>query len=324
MNGSETDTIPDSIRDEAARWLAHRENDGSDTADTAFRSWLGRDLRHRLAYAEVERAWRDSLLVSGSPVARNRKLVRAPFHMRRSTHIVVASMAVLLAVGMVSVQFVQGVPVLGIGGDVKARSYRTQAGETRSWNLEDGSLLTLVGASLAHARFDSRIRRIDVEAGRARIVVSVTDQRPLEVHVAELTVQTRDAVLDAGVADAGGAIRIVTGRAETSLPGGETRQLVPGQGISSSGKPLSLPTTASRSSDVPLEPANGLTVDQAITLLNRSNVLQVRLAAPDLGARRLTGAFRRDDPEAFAHTVAVLNDLEVISTDDGILLRMRS
>ncbi len=324
MSGPETDTIPDSIRDEAARWLAHRENNRSDLADAAFRSWLGRDLRHRLAYAEVERAWRDSLLVSARPVARNRKLVRAPFHMQRSTHIVAASVAVLLAVGMVSVQFVQGVPVLGIGGEVIARSYRTHAGETRSWNLEDGSLLTLVGASLAHARFDARTRRIDVEVGRARIAVSTTDQRPLEVHVAELTVQTQDAVLDAGFVEAGGMIRVVTGRGEASLPSGETRQLAPGQGISSSGKPLPSPTTASRSSDLPLELANGLSVDQAIALLNRNNVVQIRLAAPALGAMRLTGAFRRDDPEAFAHSVAVLNDLEVIRTNDGIVLRMRS
>ena len=78
MNSAGKDTIPDSIREQAAQWLARHEGAEPGTSDPAFTAWLARDLRHRLAYAEAERTWRESLLLVNSPMGQARTLPRAP------------------------------------------------------------------------------------------------------------------------------------------------------------------------------------------------------------------------------------------------------
>lgn len=65
MNSAGKDTIPDSIREQAAQWLARHEGAEPGKSDPAFTAWLARDLRHRLAYAEAERTWRESLVLAG-------------------------------------------------------------------------------------------------------------------------------------------------------------------------------------------------------------------------------------------------------------------
>jgi transmembrane sensor len=318
------DTIPDSIRAEAAQWLARREGDEPDKGDPAFKAWLARDLRHRLAYAEAERMWRESLLLANSRIGQERTLSRAPLYMRRSTHIAVATCAVLLVVGTLSLRFVAGNPVVNIGVAVEARSYQTGPGETRTWRLADGTGLTLVGEGRAETRFDANMRRIELQAGQARIAVAAGDRRTMEVRAGTANVRTRDAELEVQVTATAGRVDVRIGHADAVDGDGTTHPLTPGQGIDTAPKVSG--STASATSvhgDQQLASMRDMTVGEAIALLNQRNTVQLHLAAPAIASKRLSGAFRLDDPDSFARTLALLNDLDVERATGAIELRSR-
>lgn len=320
MTSAGKDTIPDSIRQQAAQWLARHEGAEPGKSDPAFKAWLARDLRHRLAYAEVERTWRESRLLANTDIGRSRSLVRAPFYMRRSTHVVAVTLAVMVTVGLLSVRFVGVGPMLEIGGAVEARSYQTVSGEMRTWQLEDGSALTLDGASRAQVQIGSALRRIELQAGHASIHAGRNDVRPLEIHVRDVSVRTDDALLDVTVAGDDGRIEVVSGAAEATLPGGETRHLSAGRTVTTQAAVVRTTAVAEPVRST-LLPASDLTVGQAVAHLNRQNAMQIRLATRDIADMRLSGGFRGDDPEAFARTVAAVNGLAVVQVGQAIDLR---
>ena len=220
MSGPDREPVPDVIRDEAANWLARNQSDHPEESDVEFGAWLSRDLRHRLAYAEADRAWRDSSLLANTRIGRERTLVRAPLHMRRATHLVAASLAVVLCVGLVSVNFVRDLPRLGIGAQVEARSFQTAAGQTRTWQLSDGTTLTLSGDSLARSHYDAGVRRIELVKGRAHISVTRNDGQPMEVRAAALSINTHGAAFDVSSIASANRIDVVSGNVQATLRGG--------------------------------------------------------------------------------------------------------
>lgn len=311
MTETTRDTIPDAIREEAARWLARREGDEG-SCDPAFQAWLARDLRHRVAFAEADRMWRESLLLANTPMARERSLQRAPFHMRRTAHIAAATCAVMLAVGALSVRFVAGNPVMTVGSVVEARTYQTGPGETRTWRLADGTDLTLLSASRAVTRFVSHARVLDVQVGHAKIRTGAGDSRILDVRAAGAHLQTQDAELEVDVAGRTGRIHVLAGRGRAIGQDGSSRPVGPGEGIDSEHKTVVSTVTSGDAQTAPsLTSTSDLTVGQAIALLNQRNAVQLHLAAPAMAEKRLAGGFRTDDPVSFARTLALLNNLEV-------------
>lgn len=321
MNSAGKDTIPDSIREQAAQWLARHEGDEPGKSDPAFKAWLARDLRHRLAYAEAERTWRESLLLANSPMGQDRTLPRAPLYMRRSTHIVAATCAVLLVVGTLSVRFVAGNPVVNIGAAVEARSYHTGPGETRTWRLADGTGLTLIGEGRAETRFDASTRRIELRAGHARVEVAPGDHRVMAVGAGTANVRTRDAELEVRVTENAGRIDVRSGQADAVDRDGTTHLLSPGQGVDTAEKVSGSADAGTVQRGQQLSSRRDMTVGEAIALLNQRNTIQLHLGAPAVAAQRLSGAFRLDDPDSFARTVALLNDLDVVRATGTIELR---
>ncbi len=324
MSGTTKDKIPDPIRQEAARWLARREGDEAGKSDPAFEAWLARDLRHRLAFAEAERMWRESLHLANSPMGRERSLQRAPFHMRRTTHIAAATCAVLMVVGVLSVRFVAGNPVMNVGSVVEARTYQTRPGETRTWRLADGTDLTLLSASHAVTRFDPHARLLDVQTGHAKIRTGTGDPRMLDVRAAGAHVQTQDAELEVDVTGGSGRIHVLAGRGKAIGQDGSSRSVGPGEGSNSEQKTVvSNATFGDAQLAASVASTRDLTVGQAIALLNQRNAVQLHLAAPAIVDKRLAGGFRTDDPDSFARTLALLNNLDVERATGIIELKSR-
>jgi transmembrane sensor len=323
MSVADRDPIPDSIRDQAASWLARNQGDHPEVGDAEFRDWLSRDLRHRLAYAEADRAWRDSLFLANTRTGRERTLARAPLHMRRTTHLVAASLAVGLCVGLVSVHFVQDAPSFGIGAQVEARSFQTAPGETRTWQLSDGSTLTLSESSLAKSHFDGGRRRIELVQGRAHITVASVDSRPLEVRAAALSISTHDAAFDISSMTAANRVEVLSGRLQATVPGGSVQSLTAGQGMTAPQATTPGPAAQNTNPSMPIQGTAEGTIADAVQQLNRRNVVQIRLEGGAIASRRLAGAFRVDEPEAFAAAVAALGDLRLERSPGAIVLRPR-
>jgi transmembrane sensor len=320
---SERNPIPETIRADAADWLARNEGDRPEAVEAEFHAWLSRDLRHRLAYAEAERNWRESLLLANSAMGRARVLGRAPIYMQRSTHLAAAALAVVLVVGLLSVRTVRDMTGISIGTQVEARSYQTEPGETRTWQLDGGTVLTLSGDSLVRALPAKGASHLELVRGHARIRAAATDAAPTEVSAAGISVQTYGASFDVSCAPAANRIDVLAGQVQASLPGGETRSLNAGDGLAvpAAGQPK--PTALASPPPHAIRPSTDMTVGEAVQALNQRNTVQIHLAASDVAERRLTGAFRIDDPEGFADAVAALDGLDVVHSPGSIVLASR-
>lgn len=317
--------LPDLIREEAARWFARNEAREGAEPDAAFSDWLARDMRHRLAYAEIERNWRDSLALAGSPLGQRRALRRAPFLMRRSTHLAGLALASVCIVGLVSIRFIDSRPILGIGVQVEARTFDTLPGQSRTWHLPDGSTLTLSGASHATSNLEPALRRFEIGSGTARLIIDGGDPRPAEIRAGALVAHTNAATLDVTAGPRVARIRIIDGAAVGEGPADRRQELAPGDQITFQPVGAAPAATPQREPSSHMLPADNLTLGRAVELLNAANATKIRLADPLLAKARLAGAFRSDDPEGFARIVANVLGLEVAYEKGGsIILSPRS
>lgn len=320
--------IPARVHDEAGRWLARLQGDVAPDAERDFNAWLEADPLHRRAYDQVARDWRDSVMLADSEVGRTRKLGRAPFLMRRSTHVGAASLGLAAVLGLVSVGLVRQDGPFALVSPAEAATYRTAIGEVRTIRLSDGSQVTLDTATLVRVTFTAGNRRVALESGRARFRVAPDSRRPFVVAVEDGEVVARGAVFDVSVTDRPARVAAIGGPVElrSIAPAAEAapRTLEAGQQVAFGGslapKPISLAEARWTSGMLGLD---ATPLGDAVAAINRYNGVQVRLADQRLTGLSVTGAFRARDPQEFARAVAAMFDLDVDRSNTAITLTPR-
>lgn len=314
--------IPARVHDEAGRWLARRQGDFSPDVERDFAAWRDADPRHRRAYDEAEQHWRDSLMLGRSEVGRTRKLGRAPFLMRRSTHVGAAGLGLALVLGLVSVGLVQPGGPFALVSPAEAAVYRTGVGEIRTVRLADGSVVTLDTATLVRVTFTPGSRRLVLERGRARFRVASDSRRPFVVAVPGGEIVARDAIFDVNVTERPARIAAIGGpvdlRSSGPAPAARPRALAAGQQAvldgSAAPKPISRTEARWVSGMLGLD---ATPLGDAVAAINRYNGVQVRLADERLAGLSVTGAFRARDPQEFARAIAATFDLDADRSSEG-------
>lgn len=314
--------IPARVHDEAGRWLARRQGDVAPDVERDFAAWLASDPRHRRAYDEAEQHWRDSLMLGRSEVGRTRKLGRAPFLMRRSTHVGAAGLGLAMVLGLVSVGLVQPGGPFALVSPAEAATYRTGIGEIRTVRLTDGSVVTLDTATLVRVTFTAGSRRLMLERGRARFRVASDSRRPFVVAVPDGEVVARDAVFDVSVTERPARVAAIGGPVElrSARPDAESgpRTLAAGQQIALGGSAAPKPISRTEARWVSgMLGLDATPLGEAVAAINRYNGVQVRLADQHLAGLSVTGAFRAHDPQEFARAIAVTFDLDTDRSSEG-------
>lgn len=308
--------IPARVHDEAGRWFARLQGDVAPDAERDFNAWLDADPVHRRAYDQVARDWRDSVMLADSEVGRTRRLGRAPFLMRRSTHVGAASLGLAAVFGLVTVGLVRQDGPFALVSPAEAATYRTAIGEVRTIRLSDGSQVILDTATLVRVTFTMGNRRVALERGRARFRVAPDSRRPFIVAVDGGEVVARDAVFDVSVTDRPARVAAIGGpvelRSVAPAAEAEPRTLEAGQQVALGGsltpKPISRAEARWTSGMLGLD---ATPLGDAVVAINRYNDVQVRLADQRLASLSVTGAFRARDPQEFARAVAAMFDLDV-------------
>lgn len=308
--------IPARVHDEAGRWLARLQGDVAPDAERDFNAWLEADPIHRKAYAQVARDWRDSVMLADSDVGRTRKLGRAPFLMRRSTHVGAASLGLAAVLGLVTIGLVRQNGPFALVSPAEAATYRTAIGEVRTIRLSDGSQVTLDTATLVRVTFTAGNRRVALERGRARFRVAPDSRRPFVVAIDGGEVVARGAVFDVSVTERPARVAAIGGPVElrSIAPAAEAapRTLEAGEQVAFGGsltpKPISRAEARWTSGMLGLD---ATPLGDAVAAINRYNNVQVRLADQRLAGLSVTGAFRARDPQEFARAVATMFDLNV-------------
>ncbi|WP_278392552.1 FecR family protein [Sphingobium yanoikuyae] len=324
MTDPERASIPPAVHDAAGAWLVRRQAGAGAAVEQAFAAWLEADPRHRIAYAQVARDWRDSAQLADSAIGRTRKLVRAPFLMRRSTHVGAVSLSLAALLGLGTVGIVRHAGSFGFVAPAEAATYQTAVGEIRSVRLADGSNLTLDTSTVVHVRFSRASRRLDLKQGRARFSVA-KDDRPFTVAVPGGEIVARHTLFDVSVVGPQPLVSLIEGEVAllSSSPDGKgsPQRLVGGEqaalGQAAAPRPLSIADARWVSGMLALEKTP---LGNAVAAINRYNRTQVRLADPQLASLAVTGAFQARDPQQFARVVATMFGLTVDKAHPDILL----
>ncbi len=294
----------DTIERRASDWLVRRcEGTLPPEEERAFRQWLAADARHPGAYRSIEQVWGDvatlthlgALAPLDATPARRRSLV--PWA-------VAAALLVVCVAAVVLVQIRMG------------QSFDTGIAQTRSFDLPDGSEVTLGARSSLRVVFKADRRRIVLSQGEAFFRAAPDASRPFVVETDQARISVVGTQFD--VRHGAGAIRVsvlegavdVTSNGASQTPSSRHR-VAAGQQAEVDGSQvtvLSPPAGAAPVSDAAAWRFGRLVYEDAplgqlVADANRYYAPGVELADPGLKGLRITAAFRTGE---ISQTVMVL------------------
>ncbi|MBN9672752.1 FecR family protein [Roseibium aggregatum] len=180
---------PGTVPEEAADWLFRlKENPDDRELAESFQTWLGLDPAHERAWNRTLKAWKgldplaagktDTRISSHgqSRPAGAQPAVRRILPARKTA-------AACLAVAACLLLLLAPVWLLRLQAD-----HYTGAGEIRTVRLEDGSTVTLAGASAIRTEMEGNPRRVVLLSGEAFFDVAHMPDRPFIVTAADLNV----------------------------------------------------------------------------------------------------------------------------------------
>lgn len=335
---------PAAIEAEAMAWLAEREEGFAPGRAAAFEAWRRRDSRHAVAVAELE-----EVLAQLDGLSDRREEVNAHFN-RLSPALppgreaaatvpfgVVRGWRPVAWIGLAAALLVGGylgVRTLPLPAAPATRYATTTAGYERA-RLDDGSTLELNTASAARVHFTAAERRVDLESGEAHFEVARDTARPFVVRAGGVAVRAVGTAFN---------VRFVSGAVEVTVTEGKVAvgpaSSADGATIVTASQRLAIPlastTAPSPAALESLDPAEVRAVlawqrrvadfsdtplAEVAARFNRHNALQLAVADPVLGARRIGGIFALDDVEAFVRLLERDGIIRAERNGDTLLLR---
>ncbi len=321
--------ISGAARDAATEWLIEREKGSDPAVERRFAAWLAADPANARAYQEAVNDLGGSEFVAEQRSGRPARLARAPFYMRRNTHIAVATLGAMALLGIVTVTLVEPDGPFPLVSPAHAASYHTGVGEIRTFKLEDGSRVILDTNSRVSTSFDRTERRAHLDRGRARFEVA-PDSRPFIISAGDAKIIPDDSV-DVSVGSVG--TKVIPLRGPSQVQGRASAIGLPSSHVMA-GSEVMIRKDGTISRASPATAGEALWVSGMLTLeetplaaavaaINRYNRIQIELADATMADLVVSGAFRADDPEAFAEQAAKMFDLKVHQRSGTILLSRR-
>lgn len=321
-----------SINDAAAEWVA-RIDRAPDDADleAALANWLSGDERRRGAYLRARAAWgmldRGSVLKTG-PGADNWERASGNVVFRRRAAIVAGSLAASAALLIAGFHVLQAPSGMG-----QITQITTTVGEIRRMPLEDGSMAEINTNSRMAVKLDADIRRITLEQGEAFFQVAHDAARPFVVSAGDVRVEAVGTAFSVRRSGNGAEVQVTEGKVavwDAAEAGGKrlvaagSRAVLYGSGNNEEG----VEDIVLAADDIDRNLAwrhgqlifEGDTLFEAVDELNRYNRTQVRVENSELGAEKLVGRFRTNEPEAFAKAAAAMLGAQMETDSDTIKL----
>jgi transmembrane sensor len=307
------------IEAEASAWAA-RIDATSDAVPAGLQEWLERDRRNAGALLRAQA----SLALVASPAHSVAEHVAEPggaARWRRSASWGLAAAGVAACVAALLLL----VPTT-------TQQYETDMGEVRTLALSDGSSVAIDARSRLEVDYSQDARQFHLEAGKALFRAQHDEDRPFTVTIGDTT------VTDIGTAfqveqDVGtptvkvivteGAVRVAAPGGNVLLKAGDS-----GRFSTSSARPTEPRLTQMSPRDLDRIVAwrsgrlvlSGETLSEAVAQFNNRNRFQIRVVDDRLGAKRLHGVFRLDDPKGFANAAALSVGAQVRPDGDTLLI----
>jgi len=279
MSNKPNSQLPDSVE---SWFLALREQPENDQLLAEFSHWKSQDPSREAEYLELLLIW-DQLELQQElqPGLSDQQSVpvKPPARVFKPRRWLAASLLCSLAL---LVSFFK--PWL------QTADYTTPSGEVHSFELADGSKVTLAGGSALNVIFDGQRRQLELLRGEAFFQVA-SETRPFEVRSASLTTRALGTAFNVRLLEQGVDVLLTEGRVE-GLDSGQHQQLEAGQQLASRDRHWQLSNVDAgywpgwtkgsvRVEKMPLE--------QLLLLLNRYYAEPITLANPTLGDTQVNG-----------------------------------
>lgn len=268
------------IQEAAALWFARlRGDEVSDAERTAFAAWLDADARHRHEYVTLERLWNASAQLR-SPALKRRRAMRAA-----------ASLAgVALVCGWLGWAWLDG-------------RMATDAGERQHLRLADGSELDIAPNTRLRVKFDSALRRLELDEGQIAVSVAVDQLRPFEVAAGGGLIRDIGTRFEVDAGRERTRVTVAEGMVEIDLPASGSAPRIVGAGetaeydgrIASHARPVDAAAALAWTKGQFVFDAAPLA--DVIAALNRHRKTPIVLADPTLKNIRISGIFLIGDDD---------------------------
>lgn len=205
----------------------------------------------------------------------------------------------------------------------EAATYETVVGEIRTYRLANASALTLDTDTKVKVRMSGSSGRIEISKGRFR-VESVQGEVIFVVASGTAVATVKGQSFDAD--SSGGHLRIAAVKAPVELSDAEPDTGAPRQLAGGSRIDIGYPASAGTipGSDIAwvsgMLALDGSRLDKAVETINRYNRTKIRLGGGVEGSRTISGAFRADEPEAFARAMSSLQGLKIDRSRAGVIV----
>lgn len=305
---------------EAARWFARLNSASVSTADlSAFHDWR-RDADHDAAYRRVEHVWQQSQKLAGDPIISD---ALAGAHRRARSRRAFKRLWPLVPVGVLAAAL--GVTVFVEKQRLAPRAYATAIGQQRLITLPDGTHVRLDTDSQIQAQYSARQRAVTLVKGRAYFDVVHNASRPFSVVAGNTVIDDLGTRFEVREREGAVQVTLVQGSVTVEQAGSTAAswRLTPGQQVTTGAAPA-----APKAVDVSATTSwtsgrlifNDVSLEAAVTEVNRYARQRIVLASGDVGAMRVSGAFNTSDPQGFVSAVVKLYDLNAHSQADGSIL----
>lgn len=291
------------IQEEAALWFARLRGDGiSDAQRAVFAAWLDADSRHRREYDALERIW--------DAAARLRP--QAPKR-RRATLAVAGLAGVVLICGWLGRSWLDG-------------RMATEPGERRQVELADGSRLDVAPNTKLRVKFDSGLRRLELEEGRVVVAVAADSRRSFEVAAGGGTIRDIGTRFEVDAGRERTRVTVAEGLVEIDLPASGAAPRKVGAGETAEYDRDRIVSTGTADAAALTWTKGQLLFDAAplaevVAALNRHRRTPIELADPFLMSIRVSGVFLIDDEAAALRAIERVAPVRFVSSGTKVEAR---
>ena len=307
--------------------------DATDADRKRFNEWLDADPEHRRLYDLHGRAWG---AIAEMQHLSYLKDAPAPFLKRFGARLLgygwtapvaaAASLTLIIVAYLFVMDWRQG--------GARAPDHATQVAEIRDIILDDGSMVTLGGASALEVAFTDRERRVKLSEGEAFFAIEKDRVRPFIVVAGDTEVRVLGTKFDVHHGTAAVRVSVLEGKVEVTKPdqvsvpnGPASRQLFAGQKvISAKAGAIEAPQTVETDDVAPWREGRLVYVDaylkDIIDDVNRYYEGEIRVADEVAGQQQLSLAFRTDQIDRMLEVLTTALPVEAQrSGGDRIILR---
>ena len=326
---SSSDPGPDreeQVRLAASDWWSRLQHPHGDAERREFEAWRAADRLHAEAFDRLAALWETAPSLRFREIGRARNLEEAFRPGPRRWWWLAAAAALVLTLGGVGILTWRSAGP-GAGGE-RTLALAGASNEVRHVALADGSHVILDRGAQLRVTIDPNARRLRLVRGRARFDVA-HEGRPFIVEADGERVIAHGTLFDVSLSPQGVKVVLLRGSVEVQRIGAApndprgpaSRFLAPGERVVVPvAGPIPPPQRASADAENWTEPLlefDSTPLSSAVNEINRESATKITLARPELGARRITGAFRAGDAEGFARSMAAALDLDLTREPDG-------